>query len=176
MIPRITPRVLHLHHCTRVYMIPRITPRVLLFHHCTRVYLIQCWYPPHMYSHLMTRFTGAYCRIVRRCSFCSDINTDSHWVLCPFHGGGGSASRGVLHPGVCIQGGLHPPPIGYYGIWSTSGQYASHWNAFLFSIVPIPFPGLVPCSVSEPLVSDLVLGSVSVLSLISLWSNECHTT
>ena len=96
MIPRITPRVLHLHHCTRVYliqwwypthmyMIPRITPRVLHLHHCTRVYLIQCWYPPHMYNHLMTRFTGASCRIVRSCSFCSDISTDSHWVLCPFY-------------------------------------------------------------------------------------------
>ena len=43
---------------------------------------------------------------------------------------------------VCIQeaGGLHPeggggwadhPPIGYHGIWQTSGRYASYWNAFL---------------------------------------------
>ena len=87
---------------------------------------------------------------------------------------------------VCSQGGLHPgglhPPIGYHGIWSTSGQYASYWNAFLFSIVPIPFPVpvpvpvQVPCSVSEPLVSDLVSGSVSALPLISLWSNKCHIT
>ena len=48
------------------------------------------------------------------------------------------ASRGW---GVCIQeaGGLHPedggvgqtPPIGYHGIWQTSGRYASYWNAFL---------------------------------------------
>ena len=71
----------------------------------------------------------------------------------------GSASRGVLHPrGVCIQegfaskrglhpgvevciggGGLHPegvgrtpPPPVYYRIQSTSGRYASYWNAFLF--------------------------------------------
>ena len=44
---------------------------------------------------------------------------------------GGSASRGV-----CIQGVgqiPHPPRyMGYYGIWSTGGQYASYWNAFLF--------------------------------------------
>ena len=77
------------------------------------------------------------------------------------HMTGGSASWG-LHPGgggVCIQGdeGLHPggwavppshvclwggsdrrPPLhpqkymGYYRIRSTSGRYASYWNAFLF--------------------------------------------
>ena len=44
--------------------------------------------------------------------------------------------------GVCIQGGgvcirgvwqTRPPPIGYYRIRSTSGRYASYWNAFLFS-------------------------------------------
>ena len=29
--------------------------------------------------------------------------------------------------------GRHPhPPYGYYGIWSTSGRYASYWNAILF--------------------------------------------
>ena len=43
-----------------------------------------------------------------------------------------------LHPGrVCIQEGSAPrgwadPPIGYYGIQSTNGRYASYWNAFLF--------------------------------------------
>ena len=50
----------------------------------------------------------------------------------------GSAFRegGGLHPReVCIQGGCAEPPpsIGYYGIRSTSGRYAFHWNAFLFS-------------------------------------------
>ena len=75
----------------------------------------------------------------------------------------GSASKGGLHPrGICIQGGLHPgagglypgglhsrgagqtPQIlhpwglgrslqGYCGIQSTSGRYASYWNAFLLS-------------------------------------------
>ena len=54
--------------------------------------------------------------------------------------------KGGLHPG---EGGLHPgeeglhtggigqtttPPKGYYGIRSTSGRYASYWNAFLFFI------------------------------------------
>ena len=34
-----------------------------------------------------------------------------------------------------------------------TGRYASYWNAFLFSIVPIPFPVPfpVPCSLYEPL-------------------------
>ena len=37
-------------------------------------------------------------------------------------------------------------------IRSTRGRYASYWNAFLFSIVPIPvlFSVPVPCSVYEP--------------------------
>ena len=45
-----------------------------------------------------------------------------------------SASKGSA------LGGLHPggigqtPPIGYYGIRSTSGRYASYWNAFLLKI------------------------------------------
>ena len=45
----------------------------------------------------------------------------------------------LFREGVCLQGGLHPggvgqiPPIRYYRIWSTSGWYASYWNAFLFS-------------------------------------------
>ena len=55
---------------------------------------------------------------------------------------------GVRWQGICIgEGGLHPwglgrppPPIGYYGIRSTSGRYASYWNAFLCfgNIPPIP--------------------------------------
>ena len=77
-------------------------------------------------------------------------------------GGGGFASRGIciqwesafkvvcMHPGggvcpqgVCIQersasrrgeGWADPLPIGYYGIWLSSGQYASYWNAFLLFI------------------------------------------
>ena len=58
-----------------------------------------------------------------------------------------SAFRGCLPPGagglhpevIYIQEGLHPggwgrPPLrymGYFGIQSTSGRYASYWNAFL---------------------------------------------
>ena len=66
---------------------------------------------------------------------------------------GGSASGGGvwLHGGICIRGGLSPgdlhrggvgraPPLmgmGYYRIWwSTSGQYASYWNAFLLTLLP----------------------------------------
>ena len=42
---------------------------------------------------------------------------------------GRSASRGV-----CIQGVGQAPLryMGYYGIWPTSGWYASYWNAFLY--------------------------------------------
>ena len=60
--------------------------------------------------------------------------------------GRGSASRGSLHPGgphrqggISIHGGLHPGGSVsrgvYYGIRSTSGRYASYWNAFLFVIL-----------------------------------------
>ena len=61
------------------------------------------------------------------------------------HWGGGSASRRVCIWGVCIHGGRgsascgggrlgrHPSPR-YHGIRSTSGRYASYWNAFLFKI------------------------------------------
>ena len=48
----------------------------------------------------------------------------------------GGLSRGGLHPeegGVCIRGSwADSPPIGYYGIRSRSGRYASYWNAFMF--------------------------------------------
>ena len=48
------------------------------------------------------------------------------WGLHP----GGSASGGSASRG----GWADPPPryMGYYGIQSTSGRYASYWNAFLF--------------------------------------------
>ena len=72
---------------------------------------------------------------------------------------GGSESRAVLHPegvsassdgcasrlgvgqtprsayrGLHSGGGLDRPPE-IYGIQSTSGQYASYWNAFLFLLL-----------------------------------------
>ena len=57
---------------------------------------------------------------------------------------GGSAFRGFGRPpGMPMGVGLHPggvwqtPPgdtMGYYGIQSTSGQYTSYWNAFLFVV------------------------------------------
>ena len=34
-----------------------------------------------------------------------------------------------------MHAGIHPPPR-YHGIRSTSGRYASHWNAFLLKIIP----------------------------------------
>ena len=65
----------------------------------------------------------------------------------------GSASRGGLPPGgsasrgVCLQGGLHQgsgqtPTPEHYRIRSTSGRYASYWNAFLFEGNDINFPVL----------------------------------
>ena len=53
----------------------------------------------------------------------------------------GSASRGTFciwegkaaSRRVCIQGeAVGQTPLGYYGIRSTSGRYASYWNTFLF--------------------------------------------
>ena len=71
------------------------------------------------------------------------------------HHGGGVCVQGGLHPGVCIgeesasrgciKGvciqwyasggwGWADHPMGYYRMWSTSGWYVFHWNAFLFII------------------------------------------
>ena len=37
---------------------------------------------------------------------------------------------------VCMGEGVgQTPPIGYYGIWSTSGRYASYWNTFLLVLL-----------------------------------------
>ena len=53
---------------------------------------------------------------------------------------GGSASRegvctqvGSASRGFAARGVGQTPHIGYYGVWSISGRYASYWNAFLFS-------------------------------------------
>ena len=68
--------------------------------------------------------------------------------------GGSASSRwggGGLHPGA------DPPPpryMGYYEIWSISGQYASYWNAFLFpeSVHHRCLQCVVECVPSHPLV------------------------
>ena len=68
---------------------------------------------------------------------------------------GGSASREGLHPrGSASREGLHPvglgrPPTGYYGIWSTSRQYASYWNAYL-SIKTVFTWSVLKVSVNAP--------------------------
>ena len=57
-------------------------------------------------------------------------------VIPSVHGGKG-LPEGGLHPvgsawGGSASGGVgQTPQIRYYGIWSTSGWYASYWNAFL---------------------------------------------
>ena len=76
-----------------------------------------------------------------------------HLSVCP-QGGGQYLGRyppGQVPPSRYTPGQVHPPPqtgtpLGRYtpgqvppatvhaGIWSTSGQYASHWNAFLYTL------------------------------------------
>ena len=73
-----------------------------------------------------------------------DVFTPVSQSFCSLGGGGfciqESLHLGGLHPwgkGVCIlrggRLGRHPSPR-YHGIRSTSGRYASYWNAFLFKI------------------------------------------
>ena len=83
-----------------------------------------------------------------RNSICGKVMFSQACVIPSVHGGR-EFCQGGLHPGesasgrVCIQGrsvfrgsargNLHP--VGYYGVQSTSGQYASYWNAFLCILV-----------------------------------------
>ena len=60
--------------------------------------------------------------------------------VCPRGGGVCLWSWGcLLHPlgrhplAQCMLGYTHPNPV-HAGIRSTSGRYASHWNAFLFGV------------------------------------------
>ena len=53
--------------------------------------------------------------------------------FCPRGWGGSAASGGLVCPPRGV-GGWADPPFGYYGIRSTSGRYASYWNAFLFYV------------------------------------------
>ena len=62
------------------------------------------------------------------------------------HPGGGSASGGGLHPGGSWANPTPPPTpryMGYNGIQSTSGGYASYWHAFLF-VLALKIPDLTP--------------------------------
>ena len=44
-------------------------------------------------------------------------------------------TRHTTHPLDLTPPGQGTPPEADSGIWSTSGRYASYWNAFLFSVV-----------------------------------------
>ena len=58
--------------------------------------------------------------------------------VCPWGGVSQHAlGRGCLPSGLSAQGtrGRQPFPARYYGIRSTSGRYASYWNAFLLHII-----------------------------------------
>ena len=65
--------------------------------------------------------------------------------VCHSVRGGLHSGRGPPPTGICIQGGTvgqTPPGIWDTRIWSTSGRYASHWNAFLFVVcfvAPSPY-------------------------------------
>ena len=68
------------------------------------------------------------------------------WGVCL----GEPASRGALHLGVLIGGGSPPPPIGDYGIRSTSGRYASYWYAFLCYVRFVFYLPSYDCSEVQP--------------------------
>ena len=79
-------------------------------------------------------------------SFCSQEGLHPGWKV--YVQGEGSASRErALYPkgvciqngGVCIGEGVGRAPIRYYGIQSTSGRYASYWNAVLLLRILIDF-------------------------------------
>ena len=65
------------------------------------------------------------------------VSHSVHWgVLHPGEsasGGSASMGEGGLHPAGGGRLGRHPSPR-YHGIRSTSGRYASYWNAVLFKI------------------------------------------
>ena len=95
---------------------------------------------PSMEIYLYDVIFTAHKRSLRRLCFHSVIPStregcilggSASWRVCIWEGC--SASRGgprVCIQGVCfLEGGLHPP-IGYYGIQSKRGRYASYWNAF----------------------------------------------
>ena len=117
--------------------------------------------------------SSAFISFITACiSSCGKIIFSQACVIPSVHraGGGlhaeGGLHLGGLHPGgaciqgkgfasggVCIQGGLHMgrPPPEYHRIRSTSGRYASYWNAFLFSFLfelfkcANSFNNLFPC-------------------------------
>ena len=60
------------------------------------------------------------------------VHAGIHTPHCPVHAGIDTHSRPV-HAGI-----NNPPPRQVHGIRSTSGRYASHWNAFLF-MFSVPF-------------------------------------
>ena len=70
--------------------------------------------------------SGTQCRRISRCSSCGNVMFHKLVSRILSTGGGGS------YPS--MQWGRHPPyPPPHDGIRSTSGRYASYWNAYLFS-------------------------------------------
>ena len=58
------------------------------------------------------------------------VHAGIHTPHCPVHAG--------IHPPRPVHSGIHNPPYPVHGIQSTSGRYASHWNALLFMFsVPV---------------------------------------
>ena len=80
-------------------------------------------FPPHKQS----------CGKVMFSQVCLSVHGGGADLLSHILSGGGYIWYQVLPGGwVCPGGGYSPP--GYYGIRSTSGRYASYWNAFLFIV------------------------------------------
>ena len=66
-----------------------------------------------------------------------------------------------------------PPPEADSGIWSTSGQYASYWNAFLFIKRKLPINDPIKFWLSitglvAPLVAQRLMGKTGELIVIIL--------
>ena len=100
-----------------------------------------------------------------RNSNCGKVMFSQAYVIPSAHGGGlpgGRVCLGGLPRGVRIQGasasgdphragvGQPPPPIGDYGIRSTSGRYASYWNAFLWYVRFVFYLPSYDCSEVQP--------------------------
>ena len=97
--------------------------------------------------------------------------------FCPQVGGPATVHAGIPHPptpqtrpsrpGTLLGAGTPPdqvpsppgdqaPPPQSRACWeirSTSGWYASYWNAILFPIVPVPFPGSGPLQCEQESIS-----------------------
>ena len=110
---------------------------------CASIYRLPCKASP-LYTPVENRETGWWLASVvhyrQQTKFVRVMF--SQVFVCPQGGGGVCIQRVCIWRGVQGRllsgwGWVDPPPIGYYGIGSTSGRYASYWNAFLLIILMV---------------------------------------